>query len=89
VAQLRPRGWASRATPATYAGQARDLRNWLRGAQINTDRNLRLQYLAGMGLNLQGAEYIHDDMFTHFRFPENLFKGSDARLRELRKALGL
>jgi hypothetical protein len=28
---------------ATYAGQAIDLRAWLRGAPINSDRNLRLQ----------------------------------------------
>ena len=32
---------------ATYAGQATDLQEWMRDAQINTDRNLRLQYLAG------------------------------------------
>jgi spermidine synthase len=36
---------------ATYSGQAPLLREWSRGAQINTDRNLRLQYLAGMWLN--------------------------------------
>jgi hypothetical protein len=34
---------------ATYAGQARDLRPWLTDAEINTDRNLRLEYLAGLG----------------------------------------
>ncbi len=36
---------------ATYSGQAPLLKEWSRGAQINTDRNLRLQYLAGMWLN--------------------------------------
>ena len=30
-------------------------RAWLKQAQINRDRNLRLQYLAGMGLNLDQA----------------------------------
>jgi spermidine synthase len=30
---------------ATYAGQASDLGAWLKGAEINRDRNLRLQYL--------------------------------------------
>ena len=35
----------------TYGGQASDLRAWLRGAEINRDRNLRLQYLAGMNPN--------------------------------------
>ena len=36
---------------ATYAGQAPLLKEWSQGAQINTDRNLRLQFLAGMSLN--------------------------------------
>src|SRR5262249_31592215 len=35
---------------ATYIGQASMLTEWSRGAQINTDRNLRVQYLAGMSL---------------------------------------
>ena len=43
---------------ATYAGQAALLKEWTRGAQINTDRNLRLQYLAGMGLNFDIGEQI-------------------------------
>ena len=34
----------------TYGGQARDLAPWLADAEINRDSNLRLQYLAGMGL---------------------------------------
>ena len=37
---------------ATYAGRALDLKQWLSGAAINRDRNLRMQYLAGLGLNL-------------------------------------
>src|SRR5262249_12896237 len=36
---------------ATYAGRATDLKPWLKGADINSDRNLRLQYLAGKGVN--------------------------------------
>ena len=41
---------------ATYSGQASLLKEWSRGAQINTDRNLRLQYLAGMWLNSNMGE---------------------------------
>src|SRR5213596_1540022 len=37
---------------ATYAGRKPDLQVWLKDAQINHDKNLRLQYLAGLGLNL-------------------------------------
>ena len=33
---------------ASFAGQATRLGEWMRDAQINTDRNLRLQFLAGM-----------------------------------------
>src|SRR5439155_3516251 len=46
---------------ATYAGQAPDLLEWTRDAQINTDRNLRLQYLAGLWLNsYMGSEILAD-----------------------------
>ena len=41
---------------ATYFGQASLLTEWSRDAQINTDRNLRLQYLAGMSLNTRKAD---------------------------------
>ena len=34
---------------ATYAGRAADLSEWLKDSEINTDRNLRMQYLAGFG----------------------------------------
>ncbi len=36
---------------SSYAGRGPELAAWLKDAAINTDRNLRLQYLAGMGLN--------------------------------------
>ncbi len=39
----------------TFAGYAPDLTLWLKGAAINRDRNLRLQYLAGLGLNTARA----------------------------------
>jgi len=35
----------------TYSGNGPELRVWLEDAQINTDRNLRLQYLAGLSLD--------------------------------------
>src|SRR4029079_3326205 len=36
---------------STFAGNAQMLAPWLADAQINRDRNLRLQFLAGLGLN--------------------------------------
>jgi spermidine synthase len=73
---------------ATYAGQARDLQPWLAGAEINQDRNLRLQYMAGMGLNFYRSESIYNDMAAYRRFPEELFIASDDLKAALREALG-
>jgi spermidine synthase len=71
---------------ATYAGQPADLAPWLATAQINRDRNLRLQYLAGLGLNLYQSGPIYSEMISYAsRFPENLFTGSPERLDELRR----
>jgi spermidine synthase len=63
---------------ATYAGQSSDLAGWLKDAAINRDRDLRLQYLAGMGLNLSQSQAIYNDMLAFRRPPDNLFVGSDA-----------
>src|ERR1700730_5640905 len=41
---------------ATYIGSAADLKPWVQGAQINTDENLRLSYLAGWGINSEVAD---------------------------------
>ena len=68
---------------ATYAGNARDMQPWLRDAQINRDRNLRLQYLAGRGLNLYRADAIFAEMAPYARDPEHVFAGSEARLQTL------
>jgi spermidine synthase len=72
---------------ATYAGQASDLQEWMRDAQINTDRNLRLQYLAGMSLNSFMGSEILSEITRHYKFPENLFLGSDQRREMLRLAM--
>jgi spermidine synthase len=72
---------------ATYAGQASDLGDWMRGAQINTDRNLRLQYLAGMWLNSRDATPIFKDILRYYRFPQEVFVGSEERVDALRSAL--
>jgi spermidine synthase len=68
---------------ATYAGSARDITPWLHDAQINRDRNLRLQYLAGRGLNLYKAETIFAEMRPYGKDPDNVFIGSDAVIQTL------
>ncbi|NOT25336.1 MAG: fused MFS/spermidine synthase, partial [Acidobacteria bacterium] len=68
----------------TYAGNRTDMAAWLSDAAINTDRNLRLQYLAGLGLNLYRSADIYRGMIQDTRYPENLFQGSERTLTELR-----
>lgn len=74
---------------ATYSGQAQLLEEWSRGAQINTDRNLRLQYLAGMSLNSNQRAQNLAGILAHFRFPEKTFVGSAESLQSLKQALAL
>ena len=61
---------------STFAGQAPDFAVWLKDAEINRDRSLRLQYLAGRGLNLYHADSIYSDMLGHAREPQGIFTGS-------------
>ncbi|HEY1860237.1 MAG TPA: hypothetical protein VGG61_07780, partial [Gemmataceae bacterium] len=71
----------------TYGGQACDLRPWLENAQINRDRNLRLQYLAGLQLNSNMQSAIYNDMMSYRRFPENLLVGAGVYSRLVRAAI--
>ena len=72
---------------ATYGGQAAELRPWLAGTQINSDRNLRLQYLAGLAADYTQASLISDSILAYRKFPENMFTGSEARKEILRPLL--
>jgi len=73
---------------ATYAGRKPDLEPWLRSAQLNHDRNLRLQYLAGLSLDLYQADVIYADMLRHVSaMPEDLFVASAATKQALFAAI--
>jgi spermidine synthase len=72
----------------TYAGRRSDMANWLRDAQINTDANLKLQYLAGLGLNLYQSDAIYKAMSREARYPEELFAGKPETLDALRARIG-
>jgi spermidine synthase len=72
---------------SSYAGSGPDLAAWLKGAAINTDRDLRLQYLAGMGHNLHEEERIRLELMQLRRFPPHLFAGSAETLAKLRGAI--
>jgi spermidine synthase len=73
---------------ATFAGRASDLKPWLADAMINRDRNLRLQFLAGMGLNLYQSDVIYSGMLAYaHRFPDELFVASPETMNALRAGI--
>jgi spermidine synthase len=72
---------------STYAGRGSEIGGWTRDAIINRDRNLKLQYLAGLGLNLYQSDRIYSDMLLHAKYPEGLFTGSDATMQALREGI--
>ena len=78
--------YSARDLMATYAGSATDLKPWTQDALINRDRNLRLQYLAGMSLNTYKADPIYINMASHAKYPDWLFKGSPETLDALRQS---
>ncbi|HEY2850088.1 MAG TPA: fused MFS/spermidine synthase [Gemmatimonadaceae bacterium] len=72
----------------TYTAQAPQLADWLSDAQLNLDKNLRLQYLAGLGLNRYEQAQIYAGMAKNRSYPENLFVGSPGALAALKVAIG-
>jgi spermidine synthase len=89
VAQsLRDVGFSSAISLlSTYAGHASDLGPWLEFAEINRDRNLRLQYLAGLSANFYQEGTLYEELSVYRRYPEKLFEGSEASTQELRRTL--
>ena len=73
---------------ATYAGRARDLAPYISGAPVNMDLNMRLQYLAGLGVNSVAAPRIYRDILSFRSFPEDMFSGRGEALDELREMIG-
>jgi spermidine synthase len=71
----------------TYAGHSKDMSGWLKGASLNRDRNLRLQYLAGLGLNLYQSDAIYRNMIKESQYPDGLFTGSPSTLTALRETI--
>ena len=71
---------------ATFAAKRPAIDPWLADAQTNRDRNLRLQYLAGLGVNLYDEAYIYRDMARYRTYPEGLFTGSPDTMEMLKSA---
>ncbi len=73
---------------STYAAQASDLTTWVADAQINRDRNLRLQYLAGTGLNTYEGGPIYSSMVAGRKFPAQLFSAPPEWMSALADRIG-
>jgi len=71
----------------TFAGNHDDLRGWLVGAAINRDKDLRLQYLAGLALNQQKGNDIYQQIVVKRSWPSPDFTGSAGGLGPLTGAL--
>jgi spermidine synthase len=72
---------------ATFAGNKPQLEPWLADATINRDRNLKLQYLAGLGVHLYQSDVIYAGMLRHAEWPDGLFTGSPEMMSQLREAM--
>ncbi len=72
---------------STYAGRKSDLGAWSAGAEINTDGDLRLQYLAGWGINSSMEDVLYNQMRRRRRPPDGLFTGSPEHVAELLESI--
>ena len=71
----------------TFLVQGPDLLPWLRDTQVNRDRNLRLQYLAGFHLNTFRDADIFGAIKQYRRYPDTLFIATAEEEQELRAAI--
>jgi spermidine synthase len=72
---------------SNFAGNKQQLAPWLADATINRDRNLKLQYLAGLGVHLYQSDVIYADMLRYADYPQGTFTGSDGMLAQLQQAM--
>jgi spermidine synthase len=68
---------------ASFLGQKSDLGPWIKGAEISHDDDLKLQYLAGWGINSAMEDMLYRKMLALRSPPNNLFTGSPPSLRVL------
>jgi spermidine synthase len=66
-----------------YTGNATTLAPWLKGADISTDDDLRLSYLAGWGINADLEDVLYRKMLVLRKMPVDIFTGSPVQLDQL------
>ncbi|HWC98849.1 MAG TPA: fused MFS/spermidine synthase, partial [Candidatus Sulfopaludibacter sp.] len=72
---------------STYAGRKSDLGEWTKGAEINRDIDLRLQYLGGWGINSSLEDFIYRQMLRYRKPTDDLFGGSPEAVRVVQSAI--
>ena len=72
---------------STYAGGKEDLDPWIEGSELNTDADLRLQYIGGWGINSQLQDYLYRQIMHYRHLPRNMFTGSPQAVTAMRQAL--
>jgi spermidine synthase len=73
---------------STFTGQASDFAPWVAGSELNRDMDLRLQYLAGWGIDSTIENDLFQEMISYRKAPENLFSGSSPLRSSLLAMLG-
>ncbi len=68
----------------TYAADAADLAPWLAGVEVTRDRNLRLQYLAGLGVNRYEQDSIYREIISYRTFPDQMLVAPPEQLAYIR-----
>ena len=74
----------ARSILSTYAGRGKDLAPWLADAQINRERSLRLQYLAGLAANQDQRYGVFQAIVNYRKYPADLFVASAGTESQLR-----
>jgi hypothetical protein len=69
-----------------YTTQRSDLGAWLQDAQINHDRSLRLQYMAGRSIYVFKKMAIYESLTRYRRYPNGIFIAPADEQAELRQA---
>ncbi len=72
---------------ATYTGRARDLEPFVAGSEVNQDLNLRLQYIAGLGINSVDAARLYASILRYRNFPTDLLTGAQENVDTLRRLI--
>jgi spermidine synthase len=74
---------------STFADSAADLAPWTKGAPLNLDADLRLQYMGGWGIDSSLEEVIWQQMLSYRQPPYDIFSGSPAMLEALNQAFAV